>query len=134
MTVAQVVGVAVGVLALLAGLWQLIRAIYRGVSLIEHLVERVAGLEKTLSNGIRSDVRTAADQAREARQLAAEAARVASIAEQRAREGRDNIAASIGHLRAEVDVLTNVVVADTAHIWETLRGAGLDRRTAGDDD
>lgn len=107
------------------GLW----SIHKVVSLIEHLVERVQSLETTLSNGIRSDIRRAADEAKEARVLAAQAAATASVAQQRAEEGRSNIERAVNSLRSEINAMTNVALSDHAEIWRTLSEAGLDRRS-----
>lgn len=129
MSAYQITGICVGAVALLGVSGRVLWAIHKGVNLIEHLVDRVGSLEKTLSNGIRSDVRKAAEEAKEARVLAAQAAASASIAQQRAEEGRSNIERAVNSLRAEINAMTNVALNDHAEIWRTLREAGHDRRS-----
>ena len=125
----QIMGVVVGGLAVIGVFFRGLWGVHKVVSLIEHLIDRVGELEKSLSNGIRSDIRMAADRAEQARLLAAQAATSASVAQQKAEEGRHTIERSVNSLRAEINAMTNVAMTDHAEIWKTIREAGLDRRT-----
>lgn len=126
MTVEAIVGVAVGGTVLLGALGRVLRSIHKGVNLIEHLRDDVSDLHRTLNNGLRSEVRSASEQAKKAQQLAGEAAKAASVADQHATEGRQEIARSVNALRAEVDVYTNVVLTDRARIKAALRELGYE--------
>lgn len=121
-----VISALVGVTVLLGGGWRLIKAYHRWASAQERqadateaLTGKVNSLELTLNNGIRTDVR-------EARTLAAEAARKVSLTDQRAEEGRTEIARAVNALRAEVDVMTNVVLTDRRGVRAALRDAGIE--------
>jgi hypothetical protein len=128
------VGVAVGATALVAflarGLQFLVR-IERQFGPDEDgksLRDRMRAVEKALNNGLRSEVRQALTEAAQARKLAGDAARAASVAEQKASEGRHDLQRAINAVRAEIDVLTNVVLTDQAGIWSVLEEAGYERR------
>ena len=126
MSVEGIVSISVGATVLLGVAWRLLRAIHNGVNMIDHLREDVAELHKTLNNGLRSDVRNATEQAKKAQQLAGAAAQAASVADQHATEGREEIRRSVNALRAEVDIYTNVVLTDRARIKAALRELGHD--------
>jgi len=128
------VGVAVGATALVAflarGLQFLVR-IERQFGPDEDgksLRDRMRAVEKALNNGLRSEVRQALTEAAQARKLAGDAARAASVAEQKASEGRTDLQRALNAVRAEIDVLTNVVLTDQAGIWSVLEEAGYERR------
>lgn len=129
MSAYTITAVAVGAVGLITVALRVLWALHKGVNLIQHLVEKVHELERTLSNGIRSDIKKAADESQQARVLAAQAAATASVAQQRAEEGRNNIERAVNSLRAEINAMTNVALSDHADIWRTLHDAGLDRRT-----
>lgn len=142
------VGVAVGATALAAFLWRGLVALVRmerqwgpdedGRTHRERLrAQEVQGreikqeifeLKSILTNGLRSEVRQALTEAAQARKLAGDAARAASVAEQKASEGRHDLQRAINAVRAEIDVLTNVVLTDQAGIWSVLEEAGYERR------
>ena len=124
MSVGAWIAAAVGVLALLGAVGRLLWAIHKGVNLIVDTREDVAALHKVLNNGIRADVQSARDEAKKAQVLAADAARAASVADQHAEEGRVEIQRAVNHLRAEVDVYTNVVLSDRQRIRAAWRDAG----------
>lgn len=124
----EITGITVGATVITGFFARALWGVHKIVSLIEHLVERVGLLEKTLSNGLRSDVRRAAEESQQARVLAAQAAATASVAQQRAEEGRTNIERAVNSLRSEINAMTNVALTDHAEIWRSLRDAGLDRR------
>jgi hypothetical protein len=133
------VGVAVGATALVAflarGLQFLVR-IERQFGPDEDgksLRDRMRAVEKALNNGLRSEVRQALTEAAQARRLAGDAAKAASLAEQRASEGRTELQRAINAMRAEMNALTNVALTDHADIWSALSEAGLDRRSGGHD-
>lgn len=128
-----IVGLAVGVTILAGFLWRLLRAIHNGVNVVEDSRRDIAGLKDdvgslhaSLNNGIRVDIRSASEQAKKAQQLAGEAAKAASVADQHATEGREEIRRSVNALRAEVDIYTNVVLTDRARIKAALRELGYD--------
>lgn len=134
MDAGYVVGVAVGATALVAflarGLQFLVR-IERQFGPDEDgksLRDRMRAVEKALNNGLRSEVRQALTEAAQARKLAGDAARAASVAEQKASEGRHDLQRALNAVRAEIDVLTNVVLTDQAGIWSVLEEAGYERR------
>lgn len=116
------VGVVVGAIAILAAVGRLLWATHRGLNLFEHLIARVDGLEKTLNNGIRSDIKTAAERSGRAEKLAADAARTASVTQQ----SQEEMARAMNALRGEVDIYTNVVLSDRQRIRAALREAGYE--------
>lgn len=119
------IAAAVGATVLLGVIWRLLRAVHNGVNLIGHLRHDVADLHKTLNNGLRTDVQSATDQAKKAQQLAGDAARAASVAEEHASEGRAEQLRAINALRGEVDIYTNVVLSDRHRVRVALREAGI---------
>lgn len=129
MTAGTIVALAAGIAALLLFVARILWSLHKGINLIEHLVTRVSGLEKALSNGISSDVRAAKHSAAEACRLAGKAAQTAAIAQQQVEERGVALDRAIHTLSATVDAFVNAAISDTAHIWETLAAAGLDRRT-----
>lgn len=132
------VGVAVGATALVAFLARGLQFLVRMERQFgpdddgKSLRDRVRSMEKALNNGLRSEVRQALTEAAEARKLAGEAARAASVAEQKASEGRHELQRAINAVRAELDVYTNAVVTDRAEIASLLAEAGFDRRAHND--
>ena len=128
------VGVAVGATALVAFLARGLQFLVRMERQFgpdddgKSLRDRVRSMEKALNNGLRSEVRQALTEAAQARKLAGDAARAASVAEQKASEGRHDLQRAINAVRAEIDVLTNVVLTDQAGIWSVLEEAGYERR------
>lgn len=97
------------------------------------LRDRVRNVEGALNNGLRTDIRTALNQVEKnaadvaaAKELAAEAVRVAAVADQQAAEGRSTIERAVNGLRADVDVYTNVVLSDRRRIKEEIRKLGGD--------
>ena len=122
MDAASWIGAAVGVTVLLGGGWRLVKAYHRWASAQEKqaeatsdLADKVKSLETSLNNGIRSDVSRAV-------QLAADAARSASVVEQ----GRTEVVRIVQALRSEVDVMTNVVLTDRQRLRKQLRDAGIE--------
>lgn len=133
MSVGAIVAVAVGVLTLLAALGRGLWAIHKGVNLVQDTREEVATvrdevakMHAALNNGIRADMRTTAAAASEARVLAADAARAASVASQRVMEGQQEVSRAVNALRSEVDIYTNVVLSDRHRIRAALRDLGHD--------
>lgn len=132
------VGVAVGATALVAFLARGLQFLVRMERQFgpdedgKSLRDRMRAVEKALNNGLRSEVRQALTEAAEARKLAGEAARAASVAEQKASEGRHELQRAINAVRAELDVYTNAVVTDRAEIASLLAEAGFDRRAHND--
>ena len=128
------VGVAVGATALVAFLARGLQFLVRMERQFgpdedgKSLRDRMRAVEKALNNGLRSEVRQALTEAAQARKLAGDAARAASVAEQKASEGRHDLQRAINAVRAEIDVLTNVVLTDQAGIWSVLEEAGYERR------
>lgn len=95
--------------------------------------DRLRNMERALNNGLRTDIRTALDRVEKnaadvaaAKELAAEAVRVAAVADQKAAEGRATIERAVNGLRADVDVYTNVVLSDRRRIKEEIRKLGGD--------
>lgn len=125
MNAGEIVALLAGAAALLAFVGRILWSLHKGINLIEHLVDRVTSLEKALSNGIRGDVREAKTSSAEACRLAGKAAQTASVAQQQAVDTNR----AVNALRATVDAFANAAISDTAHIWETLAAAGLDRRS-----
>lgn len=123
-----VVGLVGGTVGLLLIVARILWSLHKGINLIEHLVTRVTSLEKALSNGIRQDVRDAKQSSSEACRLAGKAAQTAAVAHQQVHEQGVELGRSINALRATVDAFANAAISDTAHIWEALSAAGLDRR------
>lgn len=128
MTPATWIGAAVSITLLLAFVARIFWSIHKGLDRFERVEGKVDALTQTLSNGIRSDIRKAAEQATEARFLAGKAATAAAVAQQRAEEGRVELQRAVNALRAEVNAMTNVAITDHENIWQTLAEAGLDRR------
>lgn len=125
MSVGDWVAAAVGLTILLGVVWRLLRSVHNGVNLIHDLREDVANMHQTLNNGLRSEVKDAAEQAKKAQVLAAEAAQKASIANQHAVEGRHELTRTVNALRGELDIYTNVVMTDRHHIRAALLEAGI---------
>lgn len=128
MNVGEWIGAAVGITVLLGIIGRLLWAIHNGVNLIHDMHDEVTAVRKELSNGIRGDVKKAGLQAGEARTLAAEAARTASIAEQRVTEASHNLTRELRSLRSEIDTVVRIATSDMASIWQQLAAAGMDRR------
>lgn len=120
------VGLAVGILAILAGLWRGGKGVYQFASMLERLVDDVADLKSEFQNGIRTDIRQAKTSADEAVRLAGETARHVSLIDQREDEHHTEVTRAINALRGEVDIYTNVVLTDRQRIRARLRDAGLD--------
>ena len=116
------IAAAVGVTVLLGAIWRLIKAGHRFANSQEHMAERIGSLERSLNNGIRSDIRQAKERSERAAGLAADAARTASLMQQR----QEDISRSVNALRSEVDIYTNVVLTDRQRIRHSLREAGID--------
>lgn len=131
MSADAIVGLCVGGTVLLGVAWRLLRAGHRIANVGERLIERVGALEDTVNNGMRSDIHATREEAKRAQLLAADAARAATVADQHAVEGREEIGRAVNALRSEVDIYTNVVLSDRHRIREALRELGHD---IGDDD
>jgi hypothetical protein len=121
-SVGAIVAIAVGVLAILAAVGRLLWATHKGLNLFQKLIDRVDKVEKALNNGIRSDIKVAADRSGRAEVLAADAARTASVTQQ----SQEEISRAVNALRGEVDIYTNVVLSDRQRIRQALREAGYD--------
>lgn len=133
MSLGASIGVAVGATVLLAFVGRILWSIHKGLNVFEdvrtdvkQLSDDVADVHKSLNNGIRSEVRAAHEQAAKATALAGDAARAASIADQHAADGREEITRSVNALRAELDVMTNVVLSDRRGIRRALRDLGVE--------
>ena len=117
---------AVGVTVLLAFAGRILWAIHKGLDRWGNVENKVDELKAILNNGIRSEIRLAATRSEKAADLAADAARAASVAMQRAQEGREEIGRAVNAVRAELDVYTNVVLSDRQRIREALKDLGKD--------
>lgn len=127
------VGAAVGATVLLGVAGRLLWAIHKGINLmddtrggVEEARKDIADLHAALNNGVRAEIRGAREEAKKAQQLAGDAARAASIADQHASEGRIELGRSMNALRSELDVYTNVVITDRSRIWAVLTELGFD--------
>lgn len=126
MSAEAAVGFTVGVTVLLAFVARILWSIHKGLDRFEDLEQKVDEVKAILNNGIRSEIRTASERSARATDLAADAARAASVASQRAQEGREEISRAVNAVRAELDVYTNAVLTDRRGIRAALKRLGED--------